>query len=273
MSRQQHNVLLVRTHNAFYDTFNQVHKSKVARLLDATFDSFDMPKMAANFKTNPTPSNIVLGTDEAVIKLSELAKYEAILAKAREKSHLLRALKVKMDRTNKSMWWRFMNTKILYRGMTTSEFFTIAKMGGAVGFHRRTRYAAVNDFVSCSVSARAAALFVTDKRKSGLVVRMDVSQMSQSDYAPVTYEARRNIRVTRRGKHAYNPYEMFGGYHSGMNMRECEIHLRKGSKPIITDVDVPEDHAPRLCRRLEAAVKTLEAAQGQKIMVKYVGVQ
>ena len=158
--------------------------------------------------------------------------------------------------------------------MGISEFCTISRMGGAVGLHHRRKYAAINDFVSCSIDAEEAALFATGKKERGLAVEMDVSRMKSSDYAPVTYEARRDIRVTRRGRYAYSPYEMFGGSHSGVFMREYEIHLRNGSRPIVRGIVVHGARPAAFHRRLHAAVATLEASQGgRKIRIKYIGAQ
>ena len=158
-----------------------------------------MPKVATNLKIDYSSSNITLGTDDAIIKLSELDKYEKALARVKEGNKLLYVLKNRIDYINQSIWEYFLYTKILYRGMKISELCTIARMNGAVGFHHRTKYAAINDFVSCTTDANIATLIIAEKKESGLVVKMDVSQMKRSDYAPVTYEVRRDIRVTCRG--------------------------------------------------------------------------
>ena len=266
------NALIARTCRIFDNTFDRVQKSKTARLLDAEFGNFDMPKIAAwSGPAMPTPSNIVFGSDEAVIRLSDLAKYEEIFARAKRSSRALRALEGRLDVVNKSILKRFTDTRVLHRGMSISEFCTISKMSGAVGFHNRTKYAAVNNFVSCSVSPYAASMFAI--LRGELVMTMDASRIKESDCAPVTYEAKRHIRVTRGGKRMYNPYEMFGGRKAGMFMRECEVHLRVGSRPVIVYVSVFGAPTPRLCRRLDSAVKTLEAAQQKKIMIKYNEVQ
>ena len=269
LSRQDMDILLTQTYCMFDNTFENMQKGETARLINAEFENFDMPKMTAWFKIKPTPSNIVLGTDAAVIKLSELAKYEAILARVREQNQSLRTLEDRIEHVNREIWKCFMDTKILYRGMGISEFCTIAKMRGVVGSHRRTRYAKVNDFVSCSVDTAAAALYAMSKKKRGLIVEMDVSRIKRADYAPVTYDARRDIHVTRRGRHIYNPYEMFGGHHAGMFMDECEIHLKAGSRPIITGVRILGERSIGFRKRLESAARVLEAAQGRKIMIKY----
>ena len=245
----------------------------MARTLDAEFERFTMPKVAEWPGTESTPSNIVLGTDDAIIRLSELGMYEEILAKAREKSRPLRMLVHSMDRVNREIWRIFMDTKIVYRGMKISEFSIIAKMGGIVGLHRKKRYAACNDFVSCSIDANEAALFLTGKEESGIVVEMDVSRMKRSDYAQVTYEARRHIRVTDGGRHVYNPYEMFDGSHTGAFISAREIQLRNGSKPIVRSVVVPEARPAGFFKRLNKAVMTLEASQGQEIRIKYTEAQ
>ena len=266
--------LLAKTCRMFDNTFKSVLMDvEVVRSLDAEFEDFDVPRMAEQFGINPTPSNMVLGTDDAIIKLSELGKYEAILAAAKRRSGLLRRLDAHMYRINSEVWARFMNSKILQRGMGISEFCTMAETGGAVGLHRRTRYAARIDFVSCSIDTNAALLFAAGKKGRGLVVEMDVSGMSGSDYAPVTYEARRDIRVTRRGRHAYSPYEMFGGSHSGVYTREWEIHIRPGTKPVVRGVAVHGERPVGFTRMLNAAARALEAAQGRKIMIKYTGEQ
>ena len=272
-SRQDMDVLITRTCCMLDNTFKNMQKGETARLINTEFENFDMPKMTARFKIKPTPSNIVLGTDLAVIKLSELSKYEAILARVREQNQSLRTLEDRIEHVNREIWKCFMDTKILYRGMGITEFCTIAKMRGVVGFHRRTRYAKVNDFVSCSIHADAAAVYAISKKKKGLIIEMDVSRMRRADYAPVTYDARRNIRVTRRGRHVYTPYEMFGGHHAGMFMNECEIHLRAGSRPIITGVRVPGERSIGFRKKLDGAARVLEAAQGRKIMIKYEKVQ
>ncbi|MDE0265684.1 MAG: hypothetical protein OXK17_01450 [Thaumarchaeota archaeon] len=266
--------LITRTYRVYYGAFKRAQKSRMARSLDAEFERFDMPRIAGQFKMSPTPSNIVLGTDDAIIRLSELARYEEILARAREQSGPLRMLEARMGHVNEEMLRLFTSTKIVYRGMGMSEFCTMSKMGGAVGLHRRRKYAAINNFVSCSIDAEEASLFAIGKKERGLVVEMDVSRMKSSDYAPVTYEARRDIRVTRRGRYAYSPYEMFGGSHSGVFMREYEIHLRNGSRPIIRGVVVPSARPAAFHRRLHAAATALEASQGgRKIRIKYIGVQ
>ena len=272
-SRQDMDILLTQTCCMLDDTFEKMQKGETARLINAEFENFDMPKMTEWFKMKPTPSNIVLGTDMVVIKLSELAKYESILARAYETNRSLRTLADRIAYVNREIWKCFMDTKILYRGMGISEFYTIAKMKGAVGLHRRTRYAKVNDFVSCSIDTAAAAVYAMSKKKKGLIVEMDVSQMNRANYAPVTYDARRDIRVTRRGRHMYNPYEMFGGHYAGMFMDEYEIHLRAGSRPIITGVMILGERSIGFRKRLEEAARVLEAAQGRKIMIKYEMVQ
>ena len=266
--------LLARTYRVFYGTFKRAQKSRMARSLDAEFECFDVPRMAKQFKMRPTPSNIVLRTDDAIIRLSELARYEEILARAKGRSGPLRMLEGRMGHVNKEMWRIFTSTKIVYRGMGISEFCTVSKMGGVVGLHHRKKYAAINNFVSCSIDAEEAALFATGKKGRGLVVEMDVSRMTSSDYAPVTYEARRDIRVTRRGRYAYSPYEMFGGSHSGVFMREYEIHLRNGSRPVVRGVAVPGARPAAFHRRLRAAAAALEASQGgREIRIKYIGAQ
>ena len=231
-----------------------------------------MPKVAEWLGKDSGPSSIVLGSDEPVIRLSDLTKYEAILARAREKSSSLRTLEDRMNAVNTGIWKCFMDAKILYRGMGLTEFSTMANAKGTVGLHRRIRYAAVNNFVSCSIDSDAAALFAIPKKKNGIVVKMDVSQMACPDYAPVTYEARRHMRVTRRARHIYNPYEMFGGRKAGMFMLECEIHLRVGSRPAIAAVEVRGERPAGFHRRLGSAVRALEATQQREIMIKYVEV-
>lgn len=108
--------LLTSTYRAFYGAFKRAQKSRMARSLDAEFERFDMPRMAKQFKMRPTPSNIVLGTDEAIIRLSELAKYEEILARAKKQSGSLRTLEARMGHVNEEMLRRFMSTKIIHRG-------------------------------------------------------------------------------------------------------------------------------------------------------------
>lgn len=269
-SRHDMDEHIAQTSSVFFDTFERVHKSGVARLLDSEFGDFDMPKIAKKLQMDLTPSNIVLGTDAPIIKFSELVKYEEILAMARTKSRSLRALEDRMAHVNREMWNHFLTRKILYRGMKMSEFSIIARMGGAVGFHRRIKYAAVNDFVSCSTDAGVAALHARGKKRDGLIIEMDVSQMKNSECAPVTYDARRHVRVTRGGRRVYNPYEMFGGRYAGGFIHNREIHLRNGSKPIITGVEVLGERPPTVCRRLYAAAKRLESVQRRKIIIKYV---
>lgn len=268
--RRDLRALLVKPCRMFDGTFKRVSGGRMARELDAEFGDFDMPNMGKRPGTRPTPSNIVLGTDDAIIRLSELGKYKSVLAAAKNRSSLLRKLDAHMDQVNMEMWSRFTYSKTLYRGMKISEFCTMARAGGTIGLHRRTRYAARIDFVSCSIDVNAALLFAAGKEERGLVVEMDVSGMRRSDYAPVTYEARRDIRVTRGGRHAYSPYEMFGGSHSGVYTREWEIHLRPGSRPVVRGVVVHGERPAGFVRRLDAAARVLEAAQGRKIMIKYV---
>ncbi|MDE2812522.1 MAG: hypothetical protein OXM01_05850 [Gemmatimonadota bacterium] len=253
----------------FDNAFRRTLGGRVARELDAEFEGFMMPRMAGRLGMKPTPSNVVLGTDDAIIRLSELGKYEAVLAMAKKKSGPLRRLDAHMDQVNRETRARFEASRTLYRGMKISELCTMAEAGGTVGLHRRTRYAARIDFVSCSIDFGAALLFAAGKEERGLVVEMDVSGMKETDYAPVTYEARRDIRVTRRGRHAYSPYEMFGGNHSGVYTREWEIHLRPGTRPVIRRIMVRGKRPAGFVRRLGAAVAALEAAQGRKIMIKY----
>lgn len=264
-------MFLMQEYRKFQDTFKRVQKSGLAAALDEEFESFEIPSMGKRSGIKPTPSNIVLGTDSAIIKLSELARYEEILGQAKKKNRSLRMLDTRMDGINEEIWRRFMDAKIVYRGMEISEFCTISKMGGSVGLHRRLRYAARNDFVSFSIDSRVATIFAIEKEENGLVVEVDVSNMKRSDYAPVTYEARRNVRVTRRGRHTYRPYEMFGGTQAGVSMRECEIHLRNGSKPLIRGIIVPGARPKKFIRRLNMAASRSEASQRRKIRIKYVG--
>lgn len=261
--------LLRRTYRRLHGAFERARQGGLACLLDAEFENFEVPEMAKQSGIRPTPSNIVLGTDDAIIKSSEIGKYEEILALAKKKSRQLRMLDGHMDRINAEIWGRLMDTMIVHRGMRISEFCTIARMGGVVGLHRRTRYAARNDFVSCSVDADEAALYAR-KTRLGLVVSMDVSRVGRPDYAQVAYEARRDIRVTRRGRHVYRPYEMFGGSHAGMFMREREIHLRNGARPAVTGVVIPGARTAGFLRRMNEAVRALEATQGRKIRIKYI---
>lgn len=263
------NILFTPLYGIFYDTFKRALKSKMAISLDAQFENFEMPKMAKGFKMKPTPSNIVLGTDEAIIKFKELAKYKKILSIAKNKSKSLHTLEICIQKINEKIWKQFMDTKIIYRGMGISEFSTISKMNRVVGLHHRAKYASINNFVSCSIDADVAASFAIQRKKNGLLVKMDVSQMKKSDYAQVTYEARRDILVTRRGKHAFSPYEMFGGTKAGTFMRECEIQLRNGSSPIIVSAEIFGRRSLDFLEKLNVASKTLEATQGQKIMIKY----
>ncbi len=55
-----------------------------------------------------------------------------------------------------------------------------------------------------------------------------------------------------------------------MYTREWEIHLRPGSKPVVRGVVVHGERPAGFVRRLDAAAGALEAAQGRKIMIKYV---
>ena len=67
----------------------------------------------------------------------------------------------------------------------------------------------------------------------------------------------------------FNPYEMFGGCHSGVHINQREIHLRNGSRPIIISIDVPKEFNSKFHKMLDTAINTLESIQKQKIKINY----
>ncbi|RNJ78272.1 MAG: hypothetical protein EB830_00400 [Nitrosopumilus sp. H13] len=249
--------------------FRQVAMGRTARVLDDAFEDFDLPRIAKRRRQSSSPSGVVLASDTAVIKHSELDRYEAVLAVAKKRSQALRDLDALMKRCNERIRRILKRSGIIYRGMAIAELEIIAKHGGIFGFHPRIMYAAKNNFVSFSIDPSASMPYATGKRTRGLLVDVDVSGIKKSKYMAVPYEARNGIKVTDRGMRVYDPYEMFGGGQSGMALREFEVHLQVGSRPIIRTVTVIGGRSAYFRRRLTKAVACLERAQKQRITIKY----
>lgn len=249
-------------------TFKWLARGKTARMLNDTFEDFDLPLVAKRRGQPSSPSGAVLAFG-AVIKLSELDLYENVLVVAKKYSKELRDLDALMDACNRKIRGILERTGIIYRGMDIAELEIIARHDGVFGLHPRKMYAAANDFVSFSIDVNIAILYSTYKDKRGLFAEVDVSDMDRSKCSSISYKAINNISVTGGGRRIYNPYERFGGSRSGIAMYESEVHLRVDSRPIIRTVAVIGDRSARFKGRLERAIVRLERAQKQKITIKY----
>ena len=249
--------------------FEKACRGHVGRQLDQEFEDFTMPKISKRLNFPPTPSNIVLGMDEVTIRLSELKKYESVLARAGELSAEIRGLEQYVDRVNRIISAFLEKTNTVYRGTTVSNLANMIKMNGKVGFQSRRMYAAKMDYVSSSIDANVAMIFAKAKGKRGITIEMDVSEMSPSSYAPVTYEPRHSVYVTPRGMHEYGPYERFGGTNSAIFMLEYEVQIKKGAKPPIRGIIVSGKRKTRFKRRLENMAEILEKMHKREIKIKY----
>ena len=248
--------------------FGSLARGGTARMLDGRFGRFDLPR-AAGGRQPSAASGVVLGYGTPVIRLSELAKYEAALGAARGHSGELRGMDSLLAECGGRMRRILARSGTAYRGMAIGELEYASRRGGAFGLNPRDRYAAENDFVSFSIDPNIAGLYAASKAGLGLIVEADVSGMDKGEHSIVRYEARNGIKVTRGGRHVYDPYEKFGGSHSGLALYECEVHLKAGSRPAITAVEVTEGKPASFKARMDRAISRLERIQGQKITIKY----
>lgn len=260
--------ILTEKQRCFFKTFERVRKGAVGRMIDGEFESFSIPTISRPFPLPPSPANVVLGMDGVTIRMSEMHRYKRILARAKSLTPDIGRLQAHIDEVNEQIRVDLENTMTIYRGMAILELVRMARNGGKVGAHKRIKYAAKNDFVSCSIDVEIA-MFFTFQKKTGVVVEFDVSSMKRSDYAPVRYSARRLVYVTPRGRSVYNPYEQFCGSQSGVYMRECEIHIKSNTKPPIKRVIVLGYKRPAFKRKLERTVSMLEGIQRREITIKY----
>lgn len=249
-------------------SFKQLAKGKIAQMLDNAFECFSLPRIAKVCRLPSSPSGVVFAS-KAIIKLSELKKYEAILDMARDNSQVLQALKPLVTRYNRRIQRILKQSKTVYRGMNIAEFEIMARNGGTLGLHHRTMRAAKNNFVSFSIDSSIAMLYARFKGRQGLFIEADVSDMCGSEYKAVCYGVRNDINITGGGRRIYRPYEEFDGDQSYMLLHECEVRLREKSKPVIKRVFVLGDKTADFKRRLEKAVACLEHTQKSGITIKY----
>ncbi|MDA7953608.1 MAG: hypothetical protein MPI95_03440 [Nitrosopumilus sp.] len=242
----------------------------MGRRLDERFGGFAHTAAAREIGLPSSASGTAIAPDIAIIRSADLRKYEEVVSAARESGGRMAGLDALMGRCNTRLAGILDGTILIYRGTLIGELETVSIRGGAFGFHKRAKYAAVPDFVSFTVSSMAAALFASRWLDLGLVVVADISKLDRGEYAAVTYEARNIVRVTGAGRRLFNPYERFGGRQSGLLLPEAEVHIRVGSRPAIRAILVMGPRSARFRRRLDRVAASLGRLQGQMITVMYV---
>ena len=262
--------LLLGSEKRLRAVLKKVAGGAVGRRLDERFGDFVHTAAARKYRRPSSASGTAIAPDIAIIRSSDLHKYEEVVAAAREFSDRMVDLDALMGRCNTRLGGIVDSAVLIYRGTLIGELETVSRRGGAFGFHKRAKYAAVPDFTSFTVSSMAAALFASRWLDLGLVVVADISGLDRNEYKAVTYEARNIVRVTGAGRRLFNPYERFGGRQSGLLLPEAEVHIRVGSRPAIRAILVMGPRSARFRRRLDRVAASLGRLQGQMITVMYV---
>lgn len=261
------------------DIFFNAIKNEIKITLNAEYDNFDPPP-EDNFVGSDTVIDVVFRSSKPTIYPKDLSKYSEVQKKGIKQSRGLRAYQKEVDRGNKIIRDTLNRTKTVYRGMSVEELGMIANNGGKVGLGKKkgTVSAAIDDFAPSSIDTEVAETYAKN-HAYGIMVEMDVSEMEESDYEPVRYEVRRDVRVydPKRPKQnnvyqdTYRPDEKFGGSHAAQFMKEAEVHLKRNSIPKIREITIIMNDVKYTKVRDEMAeyVKKLKDTHGSDITINY----
>ena len=234
------------------EKFNQKHKKKL--------DIIHSPSGEHSAK-------MVLSEDDLVIDAKSLNSYNEILSDAISQSPKLQKFQQKVDDGNKIISDELKRTNTVHRGANFGEISFMIQNDGKVGYHKREQYGKSTDFVSTSIDTNVSKKFA-DNNPDPIQIEFDVSQMDKSDYNPIHYKLRRDVKV-KDGNNEFRPYEKFAGIHSAIFMSESEVQIRKGAKPIVRSVNINYPTNSEERKNIENTISKLESINNKKIKIIY----
>ena len=170
-----------------------------------------------------------------------------------------------IDRYNTYTQERLETTKIVYRGTTTETLRSMIDNNGEVGHLDRMQYTENElNFIPATLAREKAYTYSAfggqDDIYGGMTLKYDLSEMDSSEYKKVTYEVRPRLKDEEK-EFIYD--QRYGGTDAISTLDNHEVHLKKGSKPIVTDVILNEKPSWKVLNM----IKQLEIVTGKRIKV------
>lgn len=169
-----------------------------------------------------------------------IKEYVSLHDYALKNSKTIRTIQADIDKVNEYTESVLDNNKLVYRGGSIDEIFKLGSHHGKTGYHKRgIQSMKGKDFTSTSVFPDIALDFTKHDFipfNEGIVLEYDVSGVSESDIKAVKYDLRGMIMQYKnpRNHDRVCPLEKFGGYYNPIHIQHAEVHLKKGSMPVVT---------------------------------------
>ena len=193
-------------------------------------------------------------TIEAHCGEEQIKKYTDLHDYAVKHSKTVRKIQADINTINECTKNTLEKNQLLYRGGSVNEIFKLERYNGKTGYHKRGVMSMKGkDFTSTSIFPNVALCFLKNYPIGNDVILLEynVSRMPESDVKAVQYDLRGMCMQYKNSckKERFWPLEKFGGYYDPCHIHQAEVHLKKGSIPVISRAWInPNLNKTKKCR-------------------------